>query len=484
MRLRLLVSAGIVLGGMLLASVASAGYPADTLGLGNTEVWVMNLHESLDANVVASFFDRDGSQTQSLQATIDPFGNVSFPASSSGLRAGWLGSVGIDSLRPIASIATTIWEDVPDGDGWSAAAINDAPQGANDIFFPFLFKTGSWRSVITIQCLDVVDCAVSMTYRNRGGDVVSGSPFLDLIESFSQETYDLWDPSVNPNIPNDSQMVANWHGSLQVTSSGSIAGAVRTHSENGHAYAYNAVADSGSTEIFCPRFARRNFGGNWGYQSDWTAVSVQNTHGFTVTVYLSFYNQGGQRLLDFSAEIPAYGSDAYNARYGTQWPFDELPDGFNGSAVVTSTQSIVGSCTLQRAPGGGMSGGHYAPADGHARLAFPLVYRIKEGATWRYYSGISIQNVDPENEITVHLAWMDADGTVLLEFDDDIAAYASHGYNTSYGDEEVYGDLGANWTGTVVVSTDSPSGIAGIITNQADLAEYQYLTQYNGVPIE
>ena len=149
MRLRVLAGFGIVVGILLLASVAfAAGYPEEGPGLGNATVWVMNLHETLDANVVASFFDRDGFETDSEEATIDYLGNHSFPASSPDLQSGWLGSVAIDSLRPIASIAETVWEDVPRGDYWSAAAFNDSPEGANEIFFPGIVKSESYAAEI------------------------------------------------------------------------------------------------------------------------------------------------------------------------------------------------------------------------------------------------------------------------------------------------------------------------------------------------
>ena len=148
MKLRVLASFGIVLGILLLASVAFAGYPDESVGLGNATVWVMNVHETLDANVVASFFDRDGFETDSEEATLAYLGNHSFPASTPDLKSGWLGSVAIDSLRPIASIAESLWEDVPQGDGWSAAAFNDSSEGANEIFFPGIVKSESYAAEI------------------------------------------------------------------------------------------------------------------------------------------------------------------------------------------------------------------------------------------------------------------------------------------------------------------------------------------------
>ncbi len=104
MRQRAVASAVIVLGTLFLASVALANYPDEGVGVGSTETWVMNVHETLDANVVVSFLDQDGQQTWSTESTIAPLGNDSFPASSSELESGWLGSMTIDSLRPIENV--------------------------------------------------------------------------------------------------------------------------------------------------------------------------------------------------------------------------------------------------------------------------------------------------------------------------------------------------------------------------------------------
>jgi hypothetical protein len=256
MRQRVVASVGIILGTLFLASLAFADYPDEGFGRGSTETWVMNLHDTLDANVVASFFDRDGFHTKSIEGTIAPLGNASFPASSSGLAYGWLGSMRLDSLRPIVSVAETLWKNVPQGDGWSATTVNDTGEGAQEIFFPSICKTTYHRSMMTIQCVDSTDCDVYMTYRDRGGNLVTGSPVQETIEAFSQETYDLWDPSVNPNIPEQQFTPSAWWGSLQVTSTEMIAGVARTHSRPGYASAYNAVPRSEESEVFFPSVVR------------------------------------------------------------------------------------------------------------------------------------------------------------------------------------------------------------------------------------
>lgn len=149
-----------------------------------------------------------------------------------------------------------------------------------------------------------------------------------------------------------------------------------------------------------------------------------------------------------------------------------------------STLPIVGSGGIIRAPSDKSSGAYSSLSAGYNKLVFPVAYRIKEGSAWRHYTGITIQNVDPENTISVHLEWMGSDGDPVLEFDDDeIPPFTSHGYNTRYNTDQAYANLGTNWQGTVVVTTDSPLGIAGVILNQSTLVGYGYISQYNGVTV-
>ncbi len=484
MRAKALTTVALLLGGLAISSVVLAGFPTDGVGVGSSETWVMNLHETLDANVVVTYVDRGGNQTGSVQSTIPPQGSDSFPASGSGLPSGWVGSMSIDSLRPIASIVESVYEDVPGGDHWSASAYCDADEGAHEIFLA-LVKTAYYRSRFTIQCLATTDCQVSMTYRDADGDVVSGSPFLDTIQPFSQETYDLWDPSVNPHIPNDSQMPSGWSGSLQVTSTKPLAGVAHTYCAAGHTSSCNAIPRTTATEVFFPGFARRNFGGSWGGESDWSGVSIQNLNDFGITIYLNFYKADGTRVLRFSDEVPAYGTNGYNARYGDNWPSYLLESPFSGSLVVTSTYPIIGSHGVTRAPSYGLSAAYAGVSSGSQKLVFPVAYRVKDGSAWRKDTGVCIQNLDPDNEVTVYVQWFDSDGQVLLEFEDTpIPPYAAHGYNTRYGDPQVYGSLGTDWEGTVVVTTTNPVGIAGALLNTTTMPTYMYISAYNGIPVE
>ena len=85
--MRMKAMAGVVglLATLLVFSVVGAIFPAQNYGQGSSDVWVMNLNETEDANVVAAYIDQNGNPDATVGATIDPLGNTSFPASSSGL---------------------------------------------------------------------------------------------------------------------------------------------------------------------------------------------------------------------------------------------------------------------------------------------------------------------------------------------------------------------------------------------------------------
>lgn len=480
---------------MLIASVAMAQYPGQSVGQGSSDIWVMNLDGTNDANVVASYVDQDGNPDSTVGATVDPLGNTSFPASSSGLGNNWLGSMVLYSDKELASVASLYWSNQPKGDGWSGAEYSGYSEGANELFFAGIAKTKGHRTLVTIQCVDTTDCAVWMTYRRSSGSVVTGSPFMDTIEPDSQESYDLWDPTLNPNIPDAADVPANWFGSLQVTSTQDIAGVQVVHFSVGYAAAYNAIipgTDTG-TEIRYPAVNRRNFTGDWKGNSDWQGLTVQNTNDYSVTVYVSIYSlAGGAPVLQFSDDIPAYSSHGYNTKTGQDVDASvmaTLGNNFLGSAIVTSTEPIAGISGLVRYPSGGLAGGYNAmpPSAGSGRIVHPALFRVKSGSMWTNVSALQVQNLDPSNNTTVTFKWRNPDGSVALQFDDVIPANSSHAYNTRYGGAvpaASFNALGTSWRGPVDISTSNPYGIMAVVTSETRGSGYMYITSGNLVAIE
>jgi len=489
MKLKVLGAIAAALAVLAISSVALAIYPGQSIGQGSSDIWVMNLDETLDADVVASYINQDGVAESSVGGAIAPLGNARFPASSSGLADGWLGSMVLFSNRELASVAELHWQNVPTGDGWSGAAYIGYSEGANEIFLSGLAKTSSHRSIITIQCVDTVDCEVSMTYRGVDGIIVPGSPFTEIIEADSQETYDLHDPTVNPNIPTG--LPTSWFGAMRATSDQKIAGVITTHWVFGYAVASNGLVPGTDTTIYFTSLNRRNFTGDWKGQSDWSGFTVQNLNDFSIDVYNSLYGtSGGPALLVFSDTIPAYASHNYNLRYGNDVDastFDVLGNTFLGTATVTSTDPIVGAASGVRYPSQGMGGAYLGVPGGTDRLVFPVAYRVKNGSTWLNESALAVQNVNSTSEVTVTVSLMHSNGTVGVQFDDTIPAASVHAYNTRYGGDTPLGaatfdPLGDSWAGTIIVTTENPTDeVTGVLTNQTAGSGYVYMAVYNAV---
>ena len=485
MKLRVLGAIAAALTLLLIASIALASYPSQSIGQGSSDIWVMNLNETEVANVIASYIDQDGNVDTSVGGPIAPMGNTSFPAASSGLGDNWLGSMVLFSDKPLASLAELYWQNVPIGDGWSGASYYGYSEGFNDLFFPYVMMSRHQKSIAIIQCVDTVDCEISMTYRGRDGVEATGNPFLDTIEPDSQESYDLYDPTLNPNIP--SALPFGWFGAMRVTSDQKIAGVAVMHYRQGYAAAYNPFEPADDTEMYCPLVKRRNFGGAWLSQSDWTSIVVQNMATYPITIYHSYYDRtGGAPVLTFSDTIPALSSQGYNTRYGLDGQTPEVYDPlgyFIGSVVVTSTDSIVGTCTTVRYPSGGLAASHQGFPGGVSKLTFPRLYRTKNGPMWTGYSGVVVQNLDTGGDADVHVQFLNADGSVGVEFDDTIPSYSSHGYNTRYDADvpaSTFNALGDNWSGPVIVTTDNPVGIVAISQDEVQGMGYIYHMMYGG----
>jgi hypothetical protein len=377
-------------------------------------------------------------------------------------------------------VAELYWQNVPRGDGWSGAAYVGYSEGANEVFLPGLAKTNSHRSIATIQCVDTVDCNVWMTYRDVDGNVVGASPYTEVIEPDSQESYDLHDPSLNPNIPTG--LPVTWYGSLQITSTQKIAAVMVVHWAYGYAAGYNGIVPGDDTEIFFPSVNRRNYGG-WVGQSDWQGLTVQNLNDSEIDVWLSFYATGeSDPKLTFSDTIPAYSSHGYNTRYNEAlYGFDALGNGFLGTARVTSTMPIAGISGLVRFPSGGLASGYQAVPGGATKLVYPVLYRLVSGSQWLGYSALAVANPDPNNEAPITVRFLKSDGTEGVTMHDTIPANSSIGYSTRYGGT-AFNALGLNWAGPVVISTTNPMGVAGIVANHTLGTGYIYLTSGNAIP--
>ena len=203
-------------------------------------------------------------------------------------------------------------------------------------------------------------------------------------------------------------------------------------------------------------------------------------------------------VLTFSDTVPALSNHTYNLRYCGNIPScsEAYLDGvlgtsFLGTAVVTSPDPIVGAASGVRVPSGGLAGGYIGESDGSNKLVYPAVFRVKDGPKFVDFTAVTVLNIDPNDSVDVTVKFMNSDGTVGVQFGDTIPPNTVHGYNTKSGGSAPGGAatfeaLGDSWAGSVIITTDDPSGrIVGVASNQSlgPVGEaYSYMSVYNAVP--
>jgi hypothetical protein len=142
-----------------------------------------------------------------------------------------------------------------------------------------------------------------------------------------------------------------------------------------------------------------------------TSFSVQNTGSDPARFVVDYYNADGTRLTqDTIPDVPAGSSVAFHQ--DTQ---EGLPQGFSGSAVVTSDQSVRTVILKQVDKGNGVlsAGGDDGVTRGFSRIYLPLIYsRYGPDAGWN--TRLILQNVSSGATACVRMTYRDEQGQVAL----------------------------------------------------------------------
>jgi len=106
-----------------------------------------------------------------------------------------------------------------------------------------------------------------------------------------------------------------------------------------------------------------------------TGFQVQNLGTGTATITIIYYNQDGSVAASVPDSIPAGGSKTY-------YPLTAVPDGFNGSVVISSDMPIA--AIANELGNGGAYAASYAGFDaGATTINLPLIMRGNYGFnTW------------------------------------------------------------------------------------------------------
>jgi len=199
------------------------------------------------------------------------------------------------------------------GSGTTAAQLysyNGFPSGATTFYVPALYKAYyGWNAAMSIQNVSTAAAAVTVTY--SGG--------------FSK------DYTIQPNsavaiyIPAEASLPTGLM-SATVTSDQDVAVSVNISNNANRASTYNGV-DNATTTVFAPNVMKR-------YYKYSSAVTCQNLGTVAATVTISYAGQPA--ATETSAPIAPQASVEFYLPAKSA-----VPDGYNGSATITSAQPIA-----------------------------------------------------------------------------------------------------------------------------------------------
>jgi hypothetical protein len=380
-----------------------------------------------DASGTIRFLNEAGAQVATHPFSLTTVGSLRLdPRSIEGLPDGFAGSVDIQSTQPVAASVTEI------RDGTDAQSYAGTSAGSERISVPLLFKGyNGWDSTLSIQNLGDTSTPVTVTYNRTDS---TGAPWTEAVTVPARASVTLTQ-STNASLP------AGFAGSAVVSgpSGANLAAVVNTLHTSGAAASYESVG-IGGVRLNAPLLFKEAGGWNTGLQ-------VQNVGSRVTQVTVTYRASSGAGEWREQASI---GPGAAVTLY--QPANAQLPNGFVGSAIVTSNnaQPLVGIVNAVNSTRGNAMA-YVALGDGAPMLTTPFMARNSDGWT----TGLQVQNlgVDPTN---VTLLLQDPGGVLLDSYtESNIAPGASRTFFLP-----AMPNVPEGWRGsaTVVSTTGAPLG--------------------------
>jgi hypothetical protein len=395
---------------------------------------LISIENGGDSSVPATirFANEQGAEVATRQVTLNPNGSVLVdPRSTSGLTDGYVGSAFVESAQPIAASVTQT------RDGSDALSYSGISSSGERVYVPLLFKRyNGWDTGLQVQNLADASVSVAVTYQRTNGP---GGPWRETAVIAPRSAHTFYQPA-NTSLPD------GFVGSAIVESpAGSrITAVVNELHTAGNGSAYEG-ATSGSTAMSAPLLFKNSGGWNTGLQ-------VQNVGNLATNVtvtYQSSDGRGGPWMERTTVE--AGGSVTYYQPANA-----ELPDGFVGSATITSTnnQPLVGIVNEVHT-GRGVAMTYRALSDSAPSLVMPYMARNDGG--WN--TGLQVQNMGSETT-TVYVLLQDEAGVLVQRASAPVPPGASRTFYLP-----ALEGLPEGWRGSAAVMS-SPAQPLGAIVNE------------------
>lgn len=469
---RRIVVLGMVIA-MLMAVTAVFAQTYPDAGTAVTNVIVQNKSTSDVAEVSITYFNPNGTEAYTNSGNmIDPRAVIELKTEDEPLSAGFRGAAVLSSDQPIAAVVSTQNRNVAASAGErTQSAYNGAAAGSDTLYFPSLFRFEFIVSAFTIQNTSDVAANISMQFFDRDGND-KGSDTAT-IPAHGSTTFDL--RTYSPGAAFDDFI----DGSVVVTaSSGAITGAAVTTYGNRSA-AYQALTNNNRGDVlYAPSLFRFKVNPSDAQYTLFSALNLQNTTNDVANVTVEFYSRAdGSLTLEYELEIQPLSAAGINLNNGGDFPigdFDDIPQNWDGSAIVTSDQPLVGiGITNWQASG---YAGNYAmvtPNDGADTLFVPAQYRLDFGTgQFQQWSAINLQNVGNTtiDRDDLVIEYIDNNGNTVATFTGtdlpfDLGPGAAMGLNTRNGgdlDAAQFTAFGMNFIGGIYITAPDGSELVGV----------------------
>jgi hypothetical protein len=489
-RIIALLVAALLVGMVSTASFAQTTYPDP--GTAVTNVIVQNKSTTDAAVVSATYYNPNGTVAHTGGAiNIAPRAVVEIKTEDEPLSAGFKGAAVLSSNQPVAAVVSTQNRNVAASAGErTQSAYNGTRAGASQLYFPSLFRFQFIVSSFTVQNTSNVDANIQLQFSDRQGSPKGSA--TDMIPAHGSKTYDLrtYSPGAAFNDFID--------GSVVVTATtGQIAGAAITTYANRSA-AYQALTNTNQgTTLYAPSLFRfRHDPAIAPAYTLFSALNLQNTSNQVANVNVKFYSRAdGSLTLDYDLQIQPLSAAGINLKNGGDFPiahFNAIPDTWDGSAIITSNQPLVG-VGITNWDLAGYAGNYVlvTPNDGADRLFVPAQYRLDFGTgQFQQWSAINLQNVGnatiSRNDLT--LEYINTAGTTVATFTGnqlpfDLGPGAALGLNTRNGGDlaaSAFNAFGMNFIGGIYITAPAGSQLVGV----ANIIYSNRASVYNADPAE
>jgi hypothetical protein len=389
-----------------LPAVANAAYGGYT-----TQIYVQNAGTA-PASIAIKYFDSSGNPVGTGDSTNGLAVNALWTVrqdNGHSLPAGGAGSAIISSDQPLAAFVN---EFAPGGatDASSYSAIQLPAGTGPTLYAPVIVSSayGGYTTGIGLVNLATTAANITITYRNPNGTVHQTQTLSGVGSGAYRGIY-----SGNSGSSTDANLPAGFAGTATITSSaGAIAAVVNEAGPGGQFSSYDAIA-TGATTLYAPAIINNAYGGFS------TAIGFQNVGMAQANLTVSYSGQVGSSSTTqtFVEMFPLPAGGSFGDYNGGGAANRILPDGFHGSATITSNQplaAIVNEIAAPAVPGGPVtqSTSYNTFTTGTAAAHLPLIENAgPDGLT----TSIGIENVGA-GVATVKIDYYNAaTGSLLLE---------------------------------------------------------------------